>query len=219
MKCFCCRQNFNDQSLLKNHYLTFPNVDENNHFFKKLFTEDNAFLPRKCFRCEYFCLNRRDEKNHNFVFHYKQGGRQPAEDKPIQRNFFDQNLQRYCINFANHNAHYNCYDSRKIVSDFLIVFENPFVPPPDFREVRFKFTFTIANRQLQPAVGFVKLTDSRVWQTNAYEGIYFNDFIKANLAEEVLKRVNGITNSSWCFKRFDGFCIVNSDEFKNIANQ
>ena len=64
---------------------------------------------------------------------------------------------------------------------------------------RSKCTFAIVNRQLPSAVGFVELSDSRVWQTNVSDGIYFNDFIKANLAEDILKRnfVNGMTGSSW----------------------
>ena len=66
---------FVDQQLLKNHYVEFQNVDENNHFSRKLFTTDNAFVPRKGFRCDYFCINRRDEKNHDFLTHYQLGGR------------------------------------------------------------------------------------------------------------------------------------------------
>ena len=45
MKCLCCGEVFHDQSLLKEHYVTFHNVDENNYFFKKLFTRDGAFVP------------------------------------------------------------------------------------------------------------------------------------------------------------------------------
>ena len=62
MKCLCCGQSFVDHPSLKDHYVTFHNVDKNNHFFQKLFTRNNVFVPRKCFRWEYFCLNRRDEK-------------------------------------------------------------------------------------------------------------------------------------------------------------
>ena len=70
------------------------NVDENNYFFKKLFARDNISVHRKCFRCEYFCINRRDVKNHIFLTHYQQGGRQPIEDKPLKKNLFDENLKR-----------------------------------------------------------------------------------------------------------------------------
>ena len=165
MKCLCCEQIFTDQSLLKDHYLTSHNVDENNHFFKKLFTRDAAFSLRKCFRCSYICTNRGDEKDHNFIPHYRLGGKQPAEDKPLQKTFFHQNLQRYCINFAKHNTHYNFCDCQELVSDFLIVFENMFVPRADLTQVRFKCTFKlwINNHHLRwdlsslPTVDFGRL--------------------------------------------------------------
>ena len=97
---------FFDQSSLKNHYLPQHNVDENNHFFKKPFSRDRVFVARKCFRCDHFCVNSRDEKTHNFLSHYEQGGRQPVEDKPLKRTFFDENLQRYCIDFSEHGLGY-----------------------------------------------------------------------------------------------------------------
>ena len=49
---------------------------------------------------------------------------------------------------------------------------------------------------------------------NVYEGVCFNDFIKSNLVNDILKRV--IMN--WQFKRFDRLCItVNSDESRSIG--
>ena len=102
MKCLSCHCSFADQQSLKNHSVDFHNVDENNYFFRKLFTRDNVFVPRKCFCCDYFCINRRDKKNHNFLSHYQLGGIQPAEDKPLKKTFFDENLKRYCINFLEH---------------------------------------------------------------------------------------------------------------------
>ena len=77
-------------------------------------------MPRKCFHCEYFCLNRRDEKSRNFLVHNQMGGRQPIEDNPFKKMFFDENLQRYCINFYEHGDYYDFYDSRELVSDFWL---------------------------------------------------------------------------------------------------
>ena len=88
MKCLCCGQSFVDHPSLKDHYVTFYSVDENNNFFRKLFTRNNAFVPRKCFRCKFFCLNRRNGKNHNFLSHYQMGDTQPVEDKPLKKNIF-----------------------------------------------------------------------------------------------------------------------------------
>ena len=92
---------------LKNHYINYHGVDENNNFFKELFTRNVNFFPRKCFLCEYCCTNRRYEKK---IFHYQQGDRQPIEDKPIKTVKFDKNLQRFCANFNKHSDYYDFFD-------------------------------------------------------------------------------------------------------------
>ena len=55
---------------------------------------------------------------------------------------------------------------------------------------------------------------------NVYEDVYFNNFIKSNLANDILERVimNGMSGSSWRFKRFDRLCItVDSKELRSIG--
>ena len=83
MKCLCCDSSFADQESLKDHYVDLHNVDENNHFFRKLFTRDNVFVLRKCFRCDHFCINRRDGKI--ITSCHITGGRQPTEDKLLKK--------------------------------------------------------------------------------------------------------------------------------------
>ena len=54
-----------------------------------------------------------------------------------------------------------------------------------------------------------------------YGGVYFNDYVNANLERHTLRRVimNGMTGSSWRFKRFDWLCItVKSDQYRGIGN-
>ena len=68
--------------------------------------------------------------------------------------------------------------------------------------------------------GFAEITDSRIWQTNVYDGVYFNDFIKSNLANDILKRVimNGMSSSGRRFVGFDRICItVNSEDLRSIG--
>ena len=91
------------------------------------------------------------------------------------------------------------------MSEFLTVFENSFIPNADLTQSRGKCSFTIVNRQPAPRDGFAEITDSRVWQTNVYDSVYFNDFIKSNLANDILKRVimNGMPGSSLRFKRLE----------------
>ena len=55
---------------------------------------------------------------------------------------------------------------------------------------------------------------------NVYGAVYFNYFIKFNLAQDILKRVimNGMTGSSWRFKMFGRICLaVNSDEIESVG--
>ena len=188
-------------------------------FFKKLFTRNRNFCLGKCFQCYYFCINRSDEKNHNFLFHYQQGGRELIEDKPIKIVKYDENLQQFYINFNEHSDYYDFFDSRSIISDFLTVFENNFVQRNGV-VLLFKCSFTIINCQPSPRVGFVDILDSRIWQTEVYSGIYFNDFVKSNLASNILKKViiNGMRGRSWRFKRFDRICVTfNSDQESEIG--
>ena len=152
--------------------------------------------------------------------HYQLGGRQPTEEKPLKKTFFDENLKGYCINFLEHRSVYNFYYSQEVTSEFLTVFEGNFILNADLRQSRFKSSFTIVNWQPAPRDGFAETTDSRIWQTKVYDGVYFNDLIKSNVANDILKKVimNGLSGSSWRLKRFDRICItVNSNDLRNIG--
>ena len=103
---------------------------------------------------------------------------------------------------------------------FLTVFKNNFVPLYGIVSL-FKCSFPITNRQPPPRVGFVDILDTSVWQTDVYSGIYFNDFVKRNLSNDILKRVivNDVTGWSWRFKRFDRTCVtIKSDQASEIGN-
>ena len=130
-------------------------------------------------------------------------------------------MQIFFINFNEHGIHYNFFDAREVVSEFLTVFQNMFISRPNLRHVNFKCTFTIVDGQPGSRVRFAETTDNRVWQTNVYDGVNFNDNVKANLEGGILKRVimNGMTSSSRRFKRFDRICIaVNCDQYRGIGN-
>ena len=74
------------------------------------------------------------------------------------------------------------------MSEFLTVFENNFIPDAALRQSKFKCSFTVVNRQPVPRNDSAEITDSTIWQTNVHDGVYFNDFMKSNLAN-ILKRV------------------------------
>ena len=86
-----------------------------------------------------------------------------TEDKPLKKTYFDENLKTYCINILEHGSFYNFYKPRKVLSEFLTVFVNNFIPNADLRQSRFKCSFTSVNRQPVPRHGFAEITDSRIW--------------------------------------------------------
>ena len=133
-------------------------------------------------------------------------------------NYLDKDLQKYCISFEEHGEFFYFYNQREIISEFLIVFEQNVVSSANLKRVRFNCSFTIINRLPPSAAGFVELTNFRVWVTNVYEGVYFNEFIKSGIANDAKKIIifNGLTGSSLRFKIFYRLCIsVKSDEVRN----
>ena len=64
--------------------------------------------------------------------------------------------------------------------------------------------FTIENIQQLPYQDLRPIINSRYWTTPLYEATYFNDLIFFGLRQNILSRVivNGMTGSSWHFKRF-----------------
>ena len=79
---------------------------------------------------------------------------------------------------------------------------------------------TIANYQPAPRGGFAEI-NSRVWQINVYDRVFFNDYVKAILERDIFGKVimNGMTGSSWGFKRIGRLCItVNCDQYRGIGN-
>lgn len=72
-----------------------------------------------------------------------------------------------------------------------------------------------------PKTRFAEINYSRMWQTNVFDGVFFNDYFKVNLEGDILKRViiTDMTGSSWRVKRFDRLCItVYSDQYRGVGN-
>ena len=72
---------------------------------------------------------------------------------------------------------------------------------------KFQGYFEIINQQKGPEFA---LEDKRVWLTNVYRFKYFNDFVRGEIKDEIIKRViaNGQSGSSWFFKRFNRLNII-----------
>ena len=137
MKCLCCNGTFEGLGSLEQLMKTT--------IFFGSFLQGQIYLSKKCFRRDYFCPKGRDEKVHNFLEHYQHGGTLLSEDKPMKITYFDRDLQKYCITFSEDAEFLDFYDPREVISQFVMVFEQNFVPRPNLEKVRFKCSFTIIN--------------------------------------------------------------------------
>ena len=54
---------------------------------------------------------------------------------------------------------------------------------------------------------FTIAESTRVWLTNTYTDRHFSNYVKGSIKREIARRVivNGLTGSSWFFKRFKDF--------------
>ena len=90
MKCPLCDFKSYDLESVRKHYVDFDNVDRNNHFFKKLFKEqNNVFHGKKCIRCNETYTNLGERK-------------------------------KYEITFKQHPLDYDFYNAEKLVDEFLL---------------------------------------------------------------------------------------------------
>ena len=72
MKCLLCNLNFMNDETLRSHYIWQHLVNEDNAFFKDLFTPGTNF--KGCDICMMDFNYPRARKNHMFLLHYNQAG-------------------------------------------------------------------------------------------------------------------------------------------------
>ena len=83
MKCLLCEYKSNNVADIKKHYIVYHKINEINIFFLQLFDNQNGLICRDCLRCHEFLTIKLFMTNHNFLKHYLDGERKPAEYKPI----------------------------------------------------------------------------------------------------------------------------------------
>ena len=200
MKCFLCSSTFQNQDDLLNHYVSYHNFDENNWFFQKFFQIKNKFISKQCVRCSEFLTTEKHKSIHNFLKHYEKGKSISFEVKPIDIESYP-GLSIYSIEFQKNKDFYDFFNSERCVDDFLRNVKYNFKPGGKKWS---KFSFAIENIQNSQHQDLRPFINSRYWTTPPYEGIYFNDFIFYGLRQNISGRViiNGMSCSSWHFKRF-----------------
>ena len=149
-------------------------------FFENSLRETMFSFLESIFTVNIFAWMEGIKKIHTFLSHYQMGGRQPVEDKPLKKTFFDENLQRYCVSFIEHGTHYNFYNSRELVSDFFDTLKICLFQELTLGRSASNVPLEMWIANLPPGLGLLKLPTAEFAQTNVYDGVYFN-FIKFKL--------------------------------------
>ena len=209
MKCLLCFSKFKDQKDLLNHYVTYHNVDENNWFFQKLFQIKDKRLLKRCLRCDKFLETEKQKTVHSFVKH-EDGKTIPYEEKPLDVLRLA-SLMIYSIEFRKHQIFYDFYNSELCVKN---LFKNVRYRFKAGSKKWFKCSFVIENIQKSLYLGLQPIINSRYWTNATHDSVYFIDFIFFGLKQDILSRViiNGMSGSSWYFKRFISLAVKILDD-------
>ena len=220
MKCLLCHYKNNQIKELKEHYLKYHNVDENNFFLKKLINQKkNIIHRRKCNYCnEFVFLNK---ANHDFLKHYERGLSIDGDgdgdgdlDRPV--NIINAgDVKKIEITFKEHSSYYDFFDSVAVVDSFLAQIKN-LVQRYD-NDVLIRAGFSIENVQQALDNYLEPLVQTRYWSTEPLQTKSFNDFISFKIRESILKRVinNRLSGSAWNFNKFNYLNV----KILNVSNE
>ena len=217
MKCLLCNRKNNKIEELKDHYVKYHNVDENNLFFKKLINEKkknkkNVVHRRKCNYCnEFVFLNKAD---HDFLKHYERGivfgGGSVGNSDNAVSDFYKPvtvtntgTIRKFEITFKEHSSYYDFFDSVAVVDSFLAEIKNS-VPRYD-NDVLIRAGFSIENVQQVLNDYSEPLVQTSYWSTEPLQTKSFNDFVSFKIRESILRRVinNKLSGSAWNFNKFN----------------
>ena len=209
--CLLCNKYF-DVDVLKPDYLYYHSINENNYFFRELFSPDN--VSKRFDECKLEFKNCRLKKDHNFLLHYQQTGGRGNQQLPLNVLRRDP-ITYFSINYHQHKDFYDFFDEGAVDSFFNYVYER-FASGKDFK---MQGCVELGNYQQTETE---ELLNIRVWLTNVFIGRYFNQYIRGEMKKDILKQViiNGARGSSWIFKRFNKLQVIVTDRmsFKNIMS-
>ena len=122
------------------------------------------------------------------------------EDKPVDVEK-TANLLKFEITVNKHGDYYSFENSEEVADDFLKNVRSWFKP---LGLKLIKSLFVIENIQQSAFENLRPILNTRYWTTDVYRASYFNDFVFYGLRQNVLNKVivNGMSGSSWKFRRF-----------------
>ena len=153
-----------------------------------------------CLQCGDFLSTENFKVKHDFLKHCADGDSVPFEDKLVEI-VKTRNRTKYEISVNKHADYYDFGNEQQVVDDFLRNVRSKFRPGSD---ELLKCGFRIENIQPSLHENWIPILSTRYWSTEPYQTRYFNDYIFYSLRENILKRaiVNGMSGSSWRFRRF-----------------
>ena len=146
-------------------------------------------------------------KKKTLLFHYgkhrKIGGNRAQRTSTLPINVLNRGpITHYSVNFSQHKNFYDFFSSG-IVDAFLESVYEIYWPS---KENKIQGYAEIVNQQR----GEIILEDKRVWLTNSFKSKCFNDFIRGEIRDKIIKKiiVDRQTGSSWRFKRFERLSVI-----------
>ena len=127
MKCLLCNYSDDDLAEIEQRYVNYHRINKNNFFFQQMMLNKDALLNIDYIRCQKFIATKKYLSRHNFLEHYVDGEKKPAEFKTIDTRKYNE-IIIYYINFEKHSNEYNFYNSQKLVDEFLFNVKSRFKP-------------------------------------------------------------------------------------------
>ena len=127
MNCLLCDYATDNLDNIEEHYVNYHRINKYNFFFQQLMLNKDALLNIDCIRCQKFIPIKKYMSEHNFLEHYIDGEKKPAEFKTIDITK-NKNIIIYNINFEKHSNEYNFYNSEELVEEFLFNVKTRFKP-------------------------------------------------------------------------------------------
>ena len=220
MNCLLCEYTTDNKNELKEHYLKYHNVDENNLFFKKLIDQNkknDVFHRRKCNYCDEFIVS--NKIDHDFLKHYEKGllidfDTDGDADLPVTiSNIGD--VKKIEITFKEHSTFYDFFDSVGVVDNFLAQVKKKMQRYEN--DILLRVGFSIENVQQALDNYSEPLLQTRYWSTEPIQTKSFNDFVLFKTRGSILKRIinNKESGSAWHFNKFNYLNV----KILNISNQ
>ena len=122
------------------------------------------------------------------------------EDKPVDVEK-TANLLKFQITVNKYGDCYDFENSEKVVDDFLKNVHSRF-KTSGLNLI--KCSFVIENIQQPAFENLGPILNTKYWKTDIYKATYYNDFVFYGLRQNILSKVivNGMSGSSWKFRRF-----------------